>query len=132
MRRVNARVPRDLETICMAALARDPNHRYQSAAALRDDLRRFLDREAIHRQPPTLVARALRTASRYRRVLTTAAVLAVGTVRKQPVVRDDQITIAQVMKATLSTDHRVADGAQAAQFLVEIKRVLESPVNLLV
>jgi pyruvate dehydrogenase E2 component (dihydrolipoamide acetyltransferase) len=61
-----------------------------------------------------------------------AAVLAVGTVRKQPVVRNDQITIAQVMKATLSTDHRVADGAQAAQFLVEIKRVLESPVNLLV
>ena len=61
-----------------------------------------------------------------------AAVIAVGTVRKQPVVRDDQITIAQVMKATLSTDHRVADGAQAAQFLVEIKRVLENPVTLLV
>ncbi|MDA0987656.1 MAG: dihydrolipoamide acetyltransferase family protein [Chloroflexi bacterium] len=60
-----------------------------------------------------------------------AAVIAVGTVRKQPVVRDDQITIGQVMKATLSTDHRVADGAQAAQFLVEIKRVLENPVNLL-
>ena len=61
-----------------------------------------------------------------------AAVLAVGTVRKQPVVRDDQITIAQIMKATLSTDHRVADGAQAAQFLVEVKRVLENPVSLLV
>ncbi|MBI4282171.1 MAG: 2-oxo acid dehydrogenase subunit E2 [Chloroflexi bacterium] len=60
-----------------------------------------------------------------------AAVLAVGTVRKQPVVRNDQITIAQVMRATLSTDHRVADGAQAAQFLVEVKRLLESPVNLL-
>ena len=61
-----------------------------------------------------------------------AAVLAVGTVRKQPVVRDDQITIAQVMKATLSTDHRVADGAQAAEFAVEVKRLLENPVNLLV
>ncbi len=61
-----------------------------------------------------------------------AAVLAVGTVRKQPVVRDDQITIAQIMKATLSTDHRVADGAQAAQFLVEVKRLLENPVSLLV
>ena len=61
-----------------------------------------------------------------------AAVLAVGTVRKQPVVRDDQIAIAQIMKATLSTDHRVADGAQAAQFLVEVKRVLENPVSLLV
>ena len=61
-----------------------------------------------------------------------AAVLAVGTVRKQPVVRDDQIAIAQVMKATLSTDHRVADGAQAAEFAVEVKRLLENPVNLLV
>ena len=61
-----------------------------------------------------------------------AAVLAVGTVRKQPVVRDDQITIAQVMRATLSTDHRVADDAQADQFLVEAKRLLENPVNLLV
>ena len=61
-----------------------------------------------------------------------AAVIAVGTVRKQPVVRDDQITIAQVMKATLSTDHRVADGAQAAEFIVEVKRLLENPVNLLV
>lgn len=61
-----------------------------------------------------------------------AAVIAVGTVRKQPVVRDNQIAIAQVMKATLSTDHRVADGAQAAQFLVEIKRLLENPVTLVV
>ena len=61
-----------------------------------------------------------------------SAVLAVGTVRKQAVVRDDQITMAQMMQATLSTDHRVADGAQAAQFLVEVKRVLENPVTLVV
>ena len=61
-----------------------------------------------------------------------SAVIAVGTVRKQAVVRDDQITMAQMMQATLSTDHRVADGAQAAQFLVEVKRVLENPVSLVV
>ena len=60
-----------------------------------------------------------------------AAVLAVGTVRQQPVVKDGQITVGQVMKATLSTDHRVADGAEAAQFLVEIKKLLETPVNLI-
>ncbi|GIT43120.1 MAG: hypothetical protein Ct9H300mP11_10560 [Chloroflexota bacterium] len=34
------------------------------------------------------------------------------------------------MKANLSTDHRVADGAEAAQFLVEIKRLLENPISL--
>ena len=61
-----------------------------------------------------------------------SAVIAVGTVRQQPVVRDGEITIAQMMQATLSTDHRVADGAQAAEFLVEVKRVLENPVTLLV
>ena len=60
-----------------------------------------------------------------------AAILAVGSVKEQPVVRDGQIAIAQIMKATLSVDHRVADGAEAAQFLMEIKRLLENPVALL-
>ena len=60
-----------------------------------------------------------------------AAILAVGSVKEQPVVREGQIAIAQIMKATLSVDHRVADGAEAAQFLMEIKRLLENPVALL-
>ena len=51
-----------------------------------------------------------------------AAILAVGAVKEQPVVRDGQLSIAEMMKATLSVDHRVADGAEAAQFLMEIKR----------
>ncbi len=60
-----------------------------------------------------------------------AAVLAVATVKEQPVVRDGQVAIAQVMKATISVDHRVADGAEGAQFLMELKRYLEHPVSLL-
>jgi pyruvate dehydrogenase E2 component (dihydrolipoamide acetyltransferase) len=60
-----------------------------------------------------------------------AAILAVGSVKQQPVVRDGELAVGQMMKATLSTDHRVADGAEAAQFLMEIKRVLENPVSLL-
>lgn len=60
-----------------------------------------------------------------------AAVLAVGAVREQPVVQDGQIVVGQVMKATLSVDHRVADGAEGAAFLVEIKANLENPVRLL-
>ena len=60
-----------------------------------------------------------------------AAILAVGSVKEQPVVRDGQLGIGQMMKATLSTDHRVADGAEAAQFLMVIKRALENPVSLL-
>ena len=60
-----------------------------------------------------------------------SAVLAVGAVKEQPVVREGEIKAAQIMKATLSTDHRVADGAEAAQFLMEVKRYLENPVSLL-
>lgn len=60
-----------------------------------------------------------------------AAVLAVGTVKEQPVVRDGQLAVGQVMRATLSTDHRVADGAEAARFLVEVKGLLEQPISLL-
>ncbi len=60
-----------------------------------------------------------------------AAVLAVGAVREQPVVQDGQVVVGQVMKATLSVDHRVADGAEGAAFLVEIKANLENPVRLL-
>ena len=60
-----------------------------------------------------------------------AAILAVGSVKQVPVVRDGELTVGTMMKATLSTDHRVADGAEAAQFLMEIKRVLENPVSLL-
>ena len=60
-----------------------------------------------------------------------AAILAVGAVKEQPVARDGQLAIAEIMKATLSVDHRVADGAEAAQFLMEVKRLLEKPVSLL-
>ena len=63
--------------------------------------------------------------------LTDAAVLAVGKVKEQAVARDGQLVVAQMMKATVSVDHRVADGAEAAQFLVEIKNLLENPVSLL-
>jgi pyruvate dehydrogenase E2 component (dihydrolipoamide acetyltransferase) len=59
-----------------------------------------------------------------------AAVLAVGAVKEQPVVRDGELAVGQVMKATLSTDHRVADGAEAARFLVAVKQLLEDPTSL--
>ena len=60
------------------------------------------------------------------------AILAVGSVVQQPVVRDGEITIGQMMKVTLSVDHRTNDGAGAARFLGEVKRLLEHPTGLLV
>ena len=60
-----------------------------------------------------------------------AAVLAVGTVKEQAVVREGELAVGQIMKATLSVDHRVADGAEAAVFLMEVKKLLENPVSLM-
>ena len=60
-----------------------------------------------------------------------SAALAVGSVRKVPVVREGGLTAGDVMKLTLAIDHRVADGAQAALFLADVKQALEKPVGLL-
>ena len=59
------------------------------------------------------------------------AILAVGTVAKRPVVRDDEIVIRQTMNATVSADHRVVDGAEGAQFLIDVKQSLENPLSLI-
>jgi len=54
-----------------------------------------------------------------------AAILAVSSTTKQPVVKDDKIVVRQMMKITLSSDHQVIDGAQAAHFANAIKAKLE-------
>jgi pyruvate dehydrogenase E2 component (dihydrolipoamide acetyltransferase) len=61
-----------------------------------------------------------------------AAILAVGTTVKKPVVKNDQIVIGQTMTLTLSCDHRVVDGAVGAQYLGALKSLLEAPALLLV
>ena len=61
-----------------------------------------------------------------------AAALAVGAVTPTPVVRDGAVQVADFMRITLSLDHRVADGAQGAEFLAEVRRLLEIPAALIV
>jgi pyruvate dehydrogenase E2 component (dihydrolipoamide acetyltransferase) len=60
-----------------------------------------------------------------------AAILAVGTVVRKPVVRGERIEIGQTLTVTLSCDHRVVDGAVGAQYLNALKTLLESPALLL-
>jgi pyruvate dehydrogenase E2 component (dihydrolipoamide acetyltransferase) len=61
-----------------------------------------------------------------------AAILAVGSVRDVPVVKNGQVVPGKTMKITISADHRVTDGAEAAKFLQEVKKNLEEPLRLLV
>jgi pyruvate dehydrogenase E2 component (dihydrolipoamide acetyltransferase) len=60
-----------------------------------------------------------------------AAILAVGAVSERPVARGGKLEIRQMMSATLSGDHRVIDGALGAQYLKELKALLEHPMRLL-
>jgi pyruvate dehydrogenase E2 component (dihydrolipoamide acetyltransferase) len=60
-----------------------------------------------------------------------AAIIAVGAVTPRVVVRDGQMVIRQMMSATLSGDHRVIDGAVGAEFLKELRGLLEHPLRLL-
>jgi pyruvate dehydrogenase E2 component (dihydrolipoamide acetyltransferase) len=61
-----------------------------------------------------------------------AAILAVGAIKDVPVVVDGRIVPGKVMRITLSVDHRVFYGATAAQFMAEVKRLIENPVTLVV
>ncbi len=60
-----------------------------------------------------------------------AAILAVGSARQVPVVVDGELAVGWRMKATISADHRVTDGAEAAQFMQTLKGILERPLQLL-
>ncbi|HXR65746.1 MAG TPA: dihydrolipoamide acetyltransferase family protein [Ktedonobacteraceae bacterium] len=60
-----------------------------------------------------------------------SAILAVGMITPTPAVVDGQVVVRERMKVTLSSDHRALDGAVAARFLQEVKRLLEEPFGLL-
>lgn len=62
-----------------------------------------------------------------------AAILAVGSAKKVPIVTEEgELAIGTRMKVTISADHRVTDGAEAAQFLQVFKGLLEEPLRLLI
>jgi pyruvate dehydrogenase E2 component (dihydrolipoamide acetyltransferase) len=61
-----------------------------------------------------------------------SAILAVGAMSPKPVVRNNELVIRQIMRVTMSCDHRVVDGATGAKFLQTFKKILENPLFLVV
>ncbi len=60
-----------------------------------------------------------------------AGIIAVGAVKAKPIVNNGNVEVGQTMNATISADHRVGDGAEAAIFLSEFQKTLENPVRLM-
>lgn len=61
-----------------------------------------------------------------------SCILAVGAIQQVPVVQDGQVKVGNIMKVTMSCDHRVVDGATGAAFLQTLQGLLEEPLRMLV
>ncbi len=61
-----------------------------------------------------------------------ACILAVGSIVQKPVVKDGEIVVGNMMKVTLSCDHRIVDGAVGAKFLGTVRQYLEQPLMMMV
>jgi WD40 repeat protein len=143
-RRLRPQVPRDLETICLKCLQKDPRHRYASAAALADDLHAYLERRPIQARPPRFGERFLKWVQRRPAVAALAAAVvcvtgvAVGLVDwKQREAADlrNELTIEQGQRrevAGLRIQHSLDEGRQLcaegdlARGMLRLAHVLET------
>jgi len=131
-RRLNDRVPRDLETICLKCMQKQPRHRCQTAQAVADELRRFLQGEPIRARPISTTARAWRWCRRNPRVAALGAIAAsllLNAAVCGPLIALKQWSLAQQEQAARQAAddaHRVAQQerqvAQEAQRFAEQQR----------
>src|SRR5262249_30258996 len=115
-RRLNDRIPRDLETICLKAMAREPGRRYQTAAALADDLRRFLDGRPIQARPAGWLEKAWRWCRRNPAAAALTAALAAWLLA---------VSVGAVIAVAAQRIADARDDAVAAQARAEDARVKE-------
>ncbi len=114
VRKINKRVPKDLETICHKCLEKEPRHRYQTAQALADDLGRFQRGEPIHARPVGVVGRTWKWCKRHRAVASLLAAVAflllMGTVISSAlaIYANNKATIAEENKKRANEQSEIA------------------------
>lgn len=117
-KRLNSRIPRDLETICLQALAKDPAQRYQTAAEMAADLRRFVSHWPIAAKRTGLFVRGWKWCRRHRAMAASlAAVAGLGLVATLLAYNAHEST----KKKTLAEQQRDAVAARASKFEQDLK-----------
>jgi len=123
-RRLNSAVPRDLETIVLKAMAKDPSSRYPTAQELAADLRRFIDDQPVLARRPGMLERTLRWARRHKELVATAAAIFVLALT---------ISTAAIWVQARKTEHQAHETELANQrrvaFLIESYPVLHEVLS---
>jgi hypothetical protein len=119
--RVVPRLPRDLETVCLKCLEKEPDRRYASARELADDLRRYLDNRPVRARRTPAWERAVKWVRRHPTTATllglaaaAAVVLAVGLARREARLRDEKRADDLRVAALRGRSVRAVDGYEAA------------------
>jgi WD40 repeat protein len=118
-RSLDSRIPRDLETIVLKAIDKEPGRRYPSADALAEDLRRFLDDEPILARPATAVERLLKLARRRPAVAAlNAALVAVAVVGLTGIIWQWRQAVDNLAQANKQREYAVNERENALKNLV--------------
>jgi serine/threonine-protein kinase len=132
-RQLQPKVPRDVETICLKCLAKQPEQRYASAAALADDLQRFLQGAPVLACPPSAWYRFRKFASRNKLGLVIGALMLIllvllaggaGWVARDQATREFQLQQEVTRALDAAEDHCAGDRLPEGQAAVERARVL--------
>jgi WD40 repeat protein/serine/threonine protein kinase len=119
-KRLNPVVPRDLETVCLKCLSKPPGKRYADAAALADDLRRFLNGEPIRARPLSAWGRGVKWARRHPAIAVLMSMTAVAAVALVAVLA---VSYARVRDAVIAREGEAREAARARD-RAEAQRVL--------